>query len=518
MNKYLFILGLVGTALFTACSTADELTAEKPIETPPDDRGSVTTLIAEESQNSEVPITLGVSQGRGLTRKPLDPSDANGNFETSDGKYLGVFCLATGTQSGVDNIPSAISDNKWNTADDEEGLIVRLKNVPAKVTTDGTTSSVQFWDTTNEQEQHYYYPMSNWMKYNFYAYYPRQNETVTVSGQEKTTLAFMANQVLEKYYEIDGTQDIIWGMSDQENATSVAESGADPYCAKYFRLARARVAEEGGDISAYYPEFTFEHKLVQFRFFVKAADATALTGLQALNAQVTDMYIANAIYQLSLVVANKSTPSKNGELSMLGDFKTTTLRIKTNGADTDRFDQDGDDTVDNPLDIDVSKVDVTSYPATVFTAETAAAYNASLDYAVSEGDAVPGDFETKVGYPAGGSELTAAEANAYNATLPGAVAAGDENGFVGYILLPRPGVSNDDDFRYQLALKLEYTGGSNLVTINLEPPAGGFVEGKIYNIIINVQSPEEIFAKAVLQGWQTYEDDAHNPYIVYDAD
>jgi hypothetical protein len=292
--------------------------------------------------------------------------------------------------------------------------------------------------------------MSNWMKYNFYAYYPRQNETVTVSGQEKTTLAFMANQVLEKYYEIDGTQDIIWGMSDQENATPVAQSGADPYCAKYFRLAR--VAVGGGDISEYYPKFTFEHKLVQFRFFVKAADATALTGLQALDAQVTDMYIANAIYQLSLVVANKSTPSKNGELSMLGDFKTTTLRIKTNGADIDRFDQNGDDTVDNPLNINVFTVDV------------------------------------------------------------------ENDDPVGYIMLPRPEVSNDNDFRYKLVLKLEYTGGSNLVTINLEPPTNGFEEGKIYNIIVNVQSPEEIFAKAVLQGWQTYEDDAQNPYIEYDAD
>ena len=32
MKKYLFILGLVGTALFTACSSADDLTEEKPNE------------------------------------------------------------------------------------------------------------------------------------------------------------------------------------------------------------------------------------------------------------------------------------------------------------------------------------------------------------------------------------------------------------------------------------------------------------------------------------------------------
>ena len=465
MKKYLFIFGLLGTALFTACSTSDDLISEKPIETPSDDHNSVTTLIAEGSLNSEVPIALGIGQSRGLTRAPLDPSDGNGNFATPEGKYLGVFCLATGTQSGVDvdNIPSAISDNNWNTADDEEGLIVRLKNVPAKVTTDGTSSSVKFWDTTNDLEQHYYYPMGNWMKYNFYAYYPRQNETVTVSGQEKTTLAFMANQVLEKYYEIDGSQDIIWGMSDQENATSVAESKADPYSANYFRKAMA--AEGGGDISAYYPKFTFKHKLVQFRFFVKAAkatdavdDHTIRNNLTNLNAQVTDMYIANAIYKLQLIVASKrsNAAEENGKLSVLGKFDkaTDTLRIKTHGADTDRF----------------------------------------------PGTAVPEDGNAD-GHP---DWLDAVDV--------------ENDTPVGYIMLPRPEVSNDDDFKYQLVVKLEYTGGSSLVKINLEPPTNGFEEGNIYNIIVNVQSIEEIFAKAVLQGWQTYKDDSLNPYIVYDTE
>jgi hypothetical protein len=420
MNKYLYILGLAGAALFSACSTSDDLSI---VDSPIVDKEKEAALIFEAGKNSEVPITLGVSQGRGLTRKPLDPSDENGNFETSDGKFLGVFCLATGTQSGVDNIPSTISDNKWNTADDEEGLIVRLKNVPAKVTTDGTTSSVQFWDTTNDQEQHYYYPMSNWMKYNFYAYYPRQNETVTISGQQKKTLSFMQNQVLEKYYEIDGSQDIIWGMADQEHAPSVAESGADPYCANYFRLAR--VAEGGGDISAYYPKFTFEHKLVQFRFFVKAADA----GLQGLDAQVTDMYIDNAIYWLQLIVASKKSNAaeENGKLSML-DFKRKQLRIKTNGADTDRFDQDGDDAVDNPLDIDASTVDV------------------------------------------------------------------ENDDPVGYIMLARPDVAyeKDPNFMYQLVVRVKTNEPKNYkpITISLEPPTGGFVEGMTYNIVINIDSSD----------------------------
>ena len=109
MKKYLFILGLVGTALFTACSTSDDLISEKPIETPPVEEPKETSLIVEASQNSEIPITLGVGQSRGLTRAPINP-DASGNFETPGGKYLGVFCLATGTQAKESNIPTIIKN------------------------------------------------------------------------------------------------------------------------------------------------------------------------------------------------------------------------------------------------------------------------------------------------------------------------------------------------------------------------------------------------------------------------
>jgi len=486
MKKYLFILGLVGTALFTACSTADDLISEKPIETPPDDQPSITTIIAEASQDSEEPITLGIGQSRGYTRAPINPSDVvegYGNFETESNRYLGVFCLATGTQSGVDNIPSVISDNKWNTTGDDGELIVWLRNVPAKVVTTEVspgvkTCDVKFVDPGNlSNEKSYFYPMGNWMKYNFYAYYPRQDETVEVSGQQKTTLSFMQSQVLEKYYEIDGSQDIIWGMSDQAHATPVAASKADPYSANYFRKAKAKIAEEGvGNISDYYPKFSFQHKLVQFRFFVKAADATALTTLQNSSAKVTDMYIANAIYKLSLTVAKKTDTEDNwnGKLSMLGDFTTKNLRIKTNGANTDRFDQespfvddeDNDDddlNVDNPFPISASTVDV---------------------------DAVDGNG---------------------NPTDPS---------FVGYIMLPRPEVYAND-FRYQLNMKLEVGGRSNLFTINLDLPSNEdeFEEGKIYNVIVNVQSAEEIFANAELKSWVTYTYDdggGEKNYIEYD--
>ena len=265
MRQYLFILGLVGTALFTACSTADDLAAEKPIETPSEDPKE-TALIVEASQNSEVPITLGVGQSRGYTRAPIGGESDDPNyvsFDTEAGKYLGVFCLATDYQELYKDNPPI--DINW-TDDDDTGLIVRMKNVPATVAAgDG---AVAFYNHARTSGQNYYYPMGDWMKYNFYAYYPWQDEE-----EDDRTLVFKNNRVLEKYYDIDGSQDIIWGIADPESAEPVASSSAKnaaPYSAKYIRMKKAEpeITED-----KYIPKLKFEHKLVQFRFFVQAADA-----------------------------------------------------------------------------------------------------------------------------------------------------------------------------------------------------------------------------------------------------
>ena len=439
MNKYLFILGLVGTALFSACSTSDDLTLEEPNRASTVDRAKEAALILEAGQDSEIPITVGVGDRRGMTRSVLNPKDEAGNFETENGKYLGVFCLAMGTHSGVSNIPATISANNWNTApaDDQAGLIVRMKNIPAKVTTDLTTSDVKFWDITNDRALHYYYPMGNWMWYNFYAYYPRQ-------GDE--TLSFTPNQALQTNYVIDGSQDIIWGMANPEDAMydDYAATDAKPYCAKYFRLKGA-VEEE--NIGSFLPKFVFKHKLIQFRFFVKAANATVLTDLTGKHMQVTDMYINNAYYKLRLIVANKANPEYNGDLSKY-DNSTKELKIKKYNSDLDRFNQDG-----NPLDITNDNVDVTTV----------------------DGDGNPTD-----------------------------------PGFVGYIMLPDPTISKVDGFKYTLMVKVKFTTDygtpeaaehENTLSLELDPPTGGFLEGKIYNILVNVQSPVEIHARALLNRW-----------------
>ena len=121
MNKFIFILGLAVTALFSGCTSDDLTMALSPEEE--------SALIVEASQDSDVPITLGVGSSHGVTRKPIE-SGVGDIFSTEEGKYLGVFCLATDYQTPYKtNHPI---ENNWS-ANDKTGLLVRLSNVPAKV-------------------------------------------------------------------------------------------------------------------------------------------------------------------------------------------------------------------------------------------------------------------------------------------------------------------------------------------------------------------------------------------------
>ena len=215
MNKYLYILGFAGAALFSACSNSDDLLI---VDSPAIDKAKESVLIYEAGQNSEVPITLGIGQSRGYTRTPIDPTSVDpvtgyGNISLAAGEYLRIFCLASGTQSNVTNIPTTVSTNLWNTDAGGElgGLLVKMNDVPAIVSSD----NVSFLDESalpTETSKNYYYPMGNWMTYNFYGYYPKLGSSTT---------AINANTVEVSNYLIDGSQDLIWGRAHPEDAETV---------------------------------------------------------------------------------------------------------------------------------------------------------------------------------------------------------------------------------------------------------------------------------------------------------
>ena len=287
MNKYLFILGLVGTALLSACSSDDLTTGFSPEEE--------RALVFEASQDSDVPISLGVGMGRATTRTPIDTED--NLFETPEGKYFGVFCLATGKQEGA---PSSISaDIDWKT----HALATWLNNVPARIVKRIDYNEVQFMTNLEgipEQEQ-YYYPFGNWYHYNFYAYYPRITDAEAISVGSNSVIV---------NYEIDGRQDIIWGKTtDPENV----------YCAKYCREHPAET-----------PQFEFEHKLAKLEVYVKGNS----------NFVVTSATISGVYTNLTLCVAsNTSGENPTGNLTIKENTTPGELALSKvdTGVDVDPF-------------------------------------------------------------------------------------------------------------------------------------------------------------------------------------
>lgn len=439
MNKYIFILGMTTMALFAACSTDDGLDAEEMARL---EKEREAALLAEAISDSEIPITIGTGSHSNfnVTRAPLNP-DPNGLFETENGKYLGVFCLAKEKQTGAPSSVTQLSDIKWTITDEYRDLIIKMSNIPAKVTTSGTQSSVTFLNQTDfangtETPETWFYPMNDWVRYNFYAYYPRQDEQDAAGN---TTLSYTANQVVEKYFEIDGSQDIIWasGISTDESFTD-----ALPYCAKYFRKKKASL-DPGDDIANYYPMFRFEHKLTQFAFNAKAASADDAAVLSSKHFKVKRVWISNVLYKLQLIVASKKNEARNGVLMSFGTSATKALNIKLSGADVDRFDQDGNDTPDNPLmiastasDTDTKAMGYLMLPPTLLDATTLEDYKLFVE----------------VEYDKDGGTTTE---------------------------------------------QLQYV---------LTPPTGGFLAGYKYNVNLTFYAPSEIHALATLDAWTNGED------------
>ena len=439
MNKCLFILGMTVMALFTACSKDDGFDAEEAARL---EKEREAAILMEAMSDSEIPINIGTGSRSacGVTRAPLNP-DGNGLFTTETGKYLGVFCLAVGKQTGAPTDISALTSLSWQVTGEYEPLIVKMRNIPAKVTINGGYSDVVFLNETalagnpsTETPEVWYYPMNDWLQYNFYAYYPRQEETVGTN----TTLSFTANQVLEKYYELDGSQDILWAMG---SSTDQSFSDALPYCAKYFRKKTTSL-QPGDNIANYYPMFAFDHKLTQFVFKAKAATTDDAAVLKAKGFKIKKMWVDNVYYKLSLVVANKKTPTENGKLSVLPlTNNRKDFNVKAPGEDYDRFDQDGNDVLDNPLnisddatDVAVKEVGYLMVPPSALDPDTSHNLFVDIEYEKN------GDMVTE---------------------------------------------------------HLQYV---------LTPPSGGFLEGYKYNVNLTFYAPSEIHARATLDSWGAGQD------------
>ena len=332
MNKYLFIIGFAGMALFSACSTSDELSSDIPIPSPGLTEEEK-ALIIEAGKDSDVPITLGsVANSRAATRSPLESTP----FQIPDGK-LSVYCLATDIQAGAPNIsaiPGSKEDIKW---DGSVTFANWLVNQPAIVSYwngsgdspipggSSAYSYIQFWKGSAVKER--YYPFGNWYSYDFFAYYPRVgNDDTSYSESGKACFANIS---------IDGSKDVIWAHASGAEKTA-QESSTSPivkaYSSKYIRLKKAESSEI--DIV---PEFEFKHLLSQFVFTIKPHPGDEKE-LHDKGFAVKGLKFTEIPTQLQLVVASKEENShKSGDFEDLETPVTGNIQVWTEGTDADPF-------------------------------------------------------------------------------------------------------------------------------------------------------------------------------------
>ena len=148
---------------------------------------------------------------------------------------------------------------------------------------------------------------------------------------------------------------------------------------------------------------------------------------------------------MSLTVAQKSDPSKNGLLKMMGSnaqYKAFDIRLAD--SDKKRFDQDGDDDLDNPLMISESAADIDQK---------------TMGYLMVP----PSDIMT---------------------------------------------AANSADYKLIVEVEYDKDGGKTTEQLQyfLTPPNAGFEAGYKYNVNLTFYAPSEIHALATLDDWTEGQD------------
>ena len=212
-----------------------------------------------------------------------------------------------------------------------------MDNVPAKVTTDGSTSAVTFLDATTlsaptPTDKECYYPFGNWYYYDFFAYYPRQDNAKVATGWS----------YVDVNMTIDGSQDVIWGHAAGGDIIQdpITHNNVRSYSSKYFQLAGTGTV----------PSFAYEHKLAQLVFYVKAHDNAVANNLNTNGYKVTDLEVADVYDQLLLTVASKVSSITAGTLTIKpGSSHVTDITVRNAADDSSPFPKVIENTTDAQL-------------------------------------------------------------------------------------------------------------------------------------------------------------------------
>ncbi len=486
MKKYLFFLSALSLSLFTACSSEEDIATDTGLT-----QAEIDAAIVEANQDSEVKIRLGLgsqSNSTSTTRAPLE-SDASKLFETPAGQYLGIFALAQTAQLGQNSTlkpgQSATGDIDWASTTDSKLYHLMALNQPARVKIlrhiddpadpnyptylgnvplGDDVSEVQFLNPTNltGDPVYQYYPYGNWYNYHFYGYYPRQTTGITIQKKKVTV-----------DYTINGSQDIIYA-----NARPTVGSVDEGFNAKYLRDLQD--ANGNNDLS-HLPKLELKHRLAQLRFWVKCTSATYTTGGYGENNgdklfQIQNLKLTKVPTKWTLTVADRDNPTSTYNVSTKepdgseGKLTPTSTTLTLDSIRVKHMKLDNSGAVDTSSDTDTFSI------ASPATTRIHIPHTTGNDQGKLLGYAMIPTTTMMTG-------LTITDRT--DPTIPYLV-------FTIYHGAKKTG-DNTDDGKGQVYTSEEMA---------IEVPSGGFVAGKVYNVVLNIPPPEEIHMHATLDTWE----------------
>lgn len=250
MRKSILLAAAASAMMLAACSSEDS--------------------IAENSKGqegaSEVEIKLSAGASFSVETSRAAFMGDNGG-EISDIDELGIFCLAK-AQMDINHTPNSV--NWFDDLTNWSGCI--MDNVSARKDQNNIK-----W---NKAGDHYFYPITQFYAYDFYAYYPYK---------AKSELNYEYNKISTEY-DIDGTQDLIWGR-----ATSAEEYA---YSAKYFR--------KNGVNASTTPSVSLNHLLTRLWFVAIPGESYPGSGdyEMASHMSIDTLQIINGVSKVNVVIAD----------------------------------------------------------------------------------------------------------------------------------------------------------------------------------------------------------------------
>lgn len=290
------------------------------------------------NNSSEVPIKLGTYNGTtsAMTRASIESLDEM--VGTND--RVGVFCLAA-RRTDVKSSQTE-SDINWTTPVDSPS------NDGAYGDEYGSSTNGRYWDNlccevqkingeyrivpvqegdANYKPYYQYYPITSVFGYDFYSYYPYQNNAKVTCNKNSIYVNFA----------ITGKEDIIYGKSEEVNDAYFSGYTVDTellkslkmsyYSAKFFRKNPKKTDNA---------HIKLEHKMARFRFHVFPGPDSEYeepkTYDDAKKLCVKEIKINQVPNQLRLVVADRANKANTGTLTAVGSSKADFYVFTEGGA------------------------------------------------------------------------------------------------------------------------------------------------------------------------------------------